>query len=71
MAERNITKNAMLDAISRHYVQAIRECSTIRVVVNDGQDNELTLCLNSNRGGQKFKRLKHDIALAFQDSFNN
>lgn len=58
----------MLARIDRLFVQVLRSARDIRITVNYGCSDELTVRFAS--GKQDIKKLTHDVALAVQDHLN-
>ena len=59
----------MLDVAHRYYVERVRGAQTVSIIVNEGKEDELRIRTQLAKG--RVKKLTHDIALAFQDYFNN
>ena len=55
----------MLGQIDRRFVQMVRYARAIRITVNAGCEDELSLVFDEKRGS--IRKLTHDVALAVQD----
>ena len=58
----------MLDTIDRKFIEMVKRARSIRIVVNYGCDDELTLRFNEQK--DDIHKLTHDVALAVQDFVN-
>lgn len=59
----------MLDSASRYFIERVRGAQTVSIIVNEGKEDELRIRTQPSIG--RVRKLTHDIALAFQDYFNN
>ena len=57
----------MLDRIQRSFVEKTKDAKTLRITINGGGYDELSLVFD----GRTFdtRKLSHDVALAIQDYF--
>lgn len=58
----------MLDRRERNFVEQVKKARDIRIVVNYGSSDELTLVFDGKCGS--IGKLRHDVAMAVQDKLN-
>lgn len=59
----------MLNNVTRNLVESVRRAETITIYVNEGMRGEVTITMKQDI--KDIRRLRHEIALAVQDYFNN
>lgn len=60
-----------MEPMDRYHIERIKSAKSISIVIDGGEGAEDGLTLIARRDQIDFKRLAHDIALAYQTSVNN
>ena len=60
----------MLSQIDRQFVQMMREARSIKITINIGASDQLTFLFPVKGRHGDYRKLRHDIALAAQEYYN-